>query len=167
MQGTSAKTLHVGSWLDTRTLGTSKVVSAWVRMDVVVSGVSGFAMPLQVGRGVAWHKKVKVGTEGRNSVGMDWKAMREEAEEHMFDNYGDDYTNARLSFPFLLLASRSCGVENGPCGVEVVHKVDVEIVGAGMDLSYESRKQNGEVGVVVVVGGNTKILRMAVEDSPS
>lgn len=85
----------------------------------------------------------------------------------MLDNYGDnDYTIARPSVLFLL-ASRSCGVEeDGSCVVEVVDRVDVGIVGAGMDLSREYRKRNGEAGVVVV-GGNTKNLRMAVEDSPS
>ena len=61
----------MGSRFDTRS-GTSKVVSAWV---VVVVVVAGFAMPLQVDRKAAWHKKVKVDTERKNSVGMDWKVM--------------------------------------------------------------------------------------------
>ena len=82
----------------------------------------------------------------------------------MFDNYGDDYTIDRLSFLFLLLAFRSCGAEDGSCVVEVARKVGVG-VGAGMDLSYAYRKQNWEEEEVV--GGNTKDLRMVVEDSPS
>ena len=137
---TSAKRLYVSSRLDTRALETSKVVSAWVKVVGVAFGVPGFAMPLD--KGAAWHKKVKVGTEGKNNVGMDWKGIRQEAEEHMFDNYGDnDYTIARPSVLFLLLASRSRGVEeDGSCVVEVVDKVDVGIVGAGMDLSRECRK---------------------------
>lgn len=90
----------------------------------------------------------------------------------MLDNsdYDDDYRNDHLSFLFHLLeekvnASRSC--EGGPYVVEVAHKVDAEIVGAGMGLDYEYHMRNGEVPVVVVVvGGNKKDLRMAAVDSP-
>ena len=67
---TSAKRLYVGSRLDTRALETPEVGSAWVKVVVGVAfGVPGFAMPLD--KGAAWHKKVKVGTEGKNNVGMD------------------------------------------------------------------------------------------------
>lgn len=83
----------------------------------------------------------------------------------------DDYTNVRLSFLFLLLeekanAFRSRGVEEGPYGVGVAHKIDVGIVGAGMGLDCEYHRQSAGV-VVEGVGGSTKDLRMAVEDSPS